>query len=90
MSDLLRLSKREWDALGRLMMPPEYGGKFTVAPKIAAKLLDLGFIRPEERRFYGSGNGAIDHIPVVVTGYSQTLAGNMAFCEWAARQGGEG
>ena len=38
-----RLTAREWDALGKLMMPIEAGGSRSLGPKLGPKLVALGY-----------------------------------------------
>ena len=80
---LPRLSKRDWDALGSLMLPIQLGGKRKLGPKCAERLLAHGYVEPCEERIFGSGHSPLDRIPVVIKGYRMTLAGNLAYCLWA-------
>jgi hypothetical protein len=79
-----RLSRREWEALGALMLPRDLGGKSTLGQKTAAKLEALGYVERYEKRIGGKGNSVIDRIPVVIRGWQMTISGNLAYCTWAA------
>jgi hypothetical protein len=82
----MKLSKREWERMGPLLLPLGMGGSRRLPPKLATKALLLGLIEPCKERFYGSGKGAIDRIPVIVTGHQFTTMGHAQYCEWAAQQ----
>jgi hypothetical protein len=82
----IKLTRREWDALGSLLLPPKLGGKTTLGPKMAAKLQALGLVEPAEWKIYGIGSSPIDCIPITIKGWRLTMRGNIRYCEWASEQ----
>lgn len=80
------MTRKEWEALGKLLLPLNMGGSRHLGPKMAEKLLSLGYVQPSEDRIYGNGDSPIDRIPVIVKGYEMTFAGNAAYCAWADTQ----
>jgi hypothetical protein len=73
-----RLSRKQWEALGSLMIPTPSGIN-QLHPATAAKLIGLGLV--EEREILLRGR-----FPMRVKTHHQTIAGNLAYCQWAAKQ----
>jgi hypothetical protein len=69
----IKLTRREWDELGSLLLPPELGGKTTLGPKMAAKLQSLDLVEPFERQIFGRGSSPIDRISLAVKGWQMTV-----------------
>ena len=79
----MSLTRKQWEALGSLGLPREIGGRLQVHPATAKKLLALGYIteRQREERDRRGKFTWTEHV--------QTVAGNMAWCAWAAKQKGD-
>jgi hypothetical protein len=81
----LKLSKREWNILGTLFVPVEFGGKRRLGPKTALKFVNLGLVEwfeemlPPER-------GQPAWLAVKISGYRLTHMGNYYYCRWAGTQ----
>lgn len=48
---------------------------------IYKRLADAGFVKPVKEVFYGTGNSAIDRLPMVVSGWALTNMGRIIYCE---------
>lgn len=85
--DAPKLSKREWETMGKLLIPPSLGGSTTLGPKTAVKLVALGLVehysepvpaRPSDPPWL--------RMRIMVTGYRLTPRGQLLYCEWADKQ----
>lgn len=85
MADLPKLTRRQWDALGSLLLPPKLGGKINLGPKMGASLQSHGLVeRFEEMRAFNDGLP-----PMRIRGWRLTMAGNIAYCLWVGEQDAE-
>ncbi|HEY5746657.1 MAG TPA: hypothetical protein VIU12_11310, partial [Chryseolinea sp.] len=79
MSDEIpRLTKREWDSLGRLLLPVTLGGKITLGPKIAGKLESLDLVEPFEQEIPAS-RPSPPWMRVKIQGYRMTPRGHRLY-----------
>lgn len=81
-ADIAKLTATQQDVLGQIAC----GFDASHHPRVIKALLAKGLIEATERRIYGSGNTAMDRIPVIMTGYNVPLPVHIAWAEWASEQ----
>jgi len=86
--DTPRLTRREWDALGSLLLPVTLGGKITLGQKVAQKLESLGLVEPFEQEIPASMADP-PWMRIKIKGYGMTPRGHRLYCEWASTQIGD-
>lgn len=85
MSDLPKLSRREWNYLGTLLIPLTMGGKVSLGPKTAKKFKELGLVQESEYVIEPRpGDPAWTRIRI--QGWALTPYGNYVYCTWASTQ----
>jgi hypothetical protein len=82
--ELPRLTKREWDALGSLLLPISLGGKIKLGPKTAIKLESLGLVEPFEQTLPPGPNDP-SWLRVKINGWRMTPWGHFIYCRWASQ-----
>ncbi len=82
-----RLTKRQWDALGSLLLPVTLGGKITLGPKMAQKLESHGLVEPFEQEIPAAMTDP-PWVRVRIKGYQMTSRGHRLYCQWASQQEG--
>jgi hypothetical protein len=79
--DRPKLTRRKWNALGTLLLPPSMGGKITLGPKTGPKLRDLGLVEEFETKLTGDGPAWMQ---ITIRGWRLTSRGHVLYCEWAS------
>lgn len=85
MDELPNLRKREWDALGGLLLPPSMGGKISLGPKTGPKLKALGLVEEFDLTIPAK-SGQPAWMAIKIRAWQMTALGYRVYCEWSSRQ----